>query len=105
VQLDPNHQYSRTNSGPDLTSEGRENQLYSLYMEARRLVEDLSRSIGAMAPPAGLLQAPQGDGGDTAAADQPNQPPQQLMLATGSLLSSALFEVSDANECAGTARR
>jgi len=66
-----------------LTREGRANQLYSLYIEARRLVEDLTRSLGSFGSAAGQQQASVGQpaGG-------------QLMLNTGSLLSSALIEVS-----------
>lgn len=66
-------------------------------MEARRLVEDLSRSLGAISSH-GAAQS--GDSAndrlsqaspDLVSAGSASQP-QQLMLATGSLLSSALFE-------------
>lgn len=86
-------------------------------MEAKRLVEDLSRSIDAIGqPPPGehrrdsssgeTLEQTSGHGGDfqTRASHQlglqsesqkaPPSQPQQLMLVTGSLLSSAIFEVS-----------
>ena len=114
---------------PVMSAESRANQLYALYMEARRLVEDLSRSLEAMGqPPAAELHSPAhthsqatsscslaaGSGqqqqqlspsaslsGQTAnglqAPTSPAASPQQqqqLMLATGSLLSNALLEVS-----------
>jgi len=66
-----------------LTREGRANQLYSLYIEARRLVEDLTRSLGSFGSAAGQQQASVGQAAGG-----------QLMLNTGSLLSSALIEVS-----------
>lgn len=93
----------------DLDADGRADQLYALYMEARRLVEDLSRSLEAIQLPCGKgspppsqqqqtsLAAPGAGDAQTSAQPigAPQQPaPPQLMLATGSLLSSALLEVS-----------
>jgi hypothetical protein len=82
----------------DLTDEGREDQLYALYLEARRLVEDLSRStngdIQLAVPTAAVAAGEQLDSAAASCGPDQQKHPQQLMLATGSLLSSALFEVS-----------
>lgn len=81
-----------------MSREGRENQLYTLYTEARQLVEDLSRSLQAILPNDQQQEPP---AQDVVAQQQPptseliGQPNcEPLMLATGSLLSSALYEVS-----------
>lgn len=78
-------------SRTDLSREGRENQLYALYTEARQLVEDLSRSLHAITPTnqGQISQQPQQQ-----LSEQAIQMSEPLMLATGSLLSSALYEVS-----------
>lgn len=82
----------------DLTYEGRANQLYSLYAEAKRLVEDLSRSRLAMS--GSPQDEHQQQAAVTAAAESQASAETvgPLMLATGSLLSSALFEVSPPRE-------
>lgn len=87
-------------STKDLSREGRANQLYSLYTEARQLVEDLSRPLQAILPNDQQQELPAQD----VVAEQEQQqlpaseligrPCEPLMLATGSLLSSALYEVS-----------
>lgn len=85
----------------DLTREARANQLYALYTEAKRLVEDLSRSLNFIAPnsqqltgnPADSSQCDQAAVQTTVASSLTAGSPGQLMLNTGSLLSSALFEV------------
>lgn len=76
----------------DLSREGRANQLYSLYTEARQLVEDLSRSLQAILP--SDQQPQQAQQQQQTTNDLIGQPCEPLMLATGSLLSSALYEVS-----------
>ena len=73
-------------SAPDLTRDGRENQLFALFAEARDLVRDLSHSLEAI--PASSAAASSASRLAQTAADE------QLMSATGSLLSSALLEVS-----------
>lgn len=79
----------------DLSREGRSNQLYSLYSEARQLVEDLSRSLQAILPnDQQPQQAQQQQQQQTSSNGLIGQPFEPLMLATGSLLSSALYEVS-----------